>query len=65
MDGIEFYGLMERTKHYYEKYSKITTAENYNGAELYRIRGYELEDLADLCYKVKKFLGEMKIVGKS
>ena len=63
MDGIEFYGLMERTKYYYEKYTKITKEENYDGAQLYQVRGYELEDLAELCYKVKKFLGEMKIGG--
>ena len=65
MDGIEFFRLMNLTENYYEKYTKITKAENYNGADLYQIRGYELEELAELCYKVRNFLGEMKIGGKA
>ena len=61
MKGNEFYRLIQTIANYEEKFSRIVGMNDFDGGKFYKLTGFDIEGIRDMCRDVEKLLNNIEI----
>ena len=61
MKGNEFYRLIQTIANYEEKFSRVTSHEDFDGGKFYNFCGYDIRSMRDAFRDVERLLNEVEI----
>ena len=64
MTGGELYSLIQITASFEEKFSRVVESDDFDGGALYKLRGWDIETLHNMCKEMEMFLRDVQIGGK-
>lgn len=64
MTGGELYSLIQITASFEEKFSRVVESGDFDGGALYKLRGWDIEALHNMCKEMEMFLRDVQIGGK-
>ena len=64
MTGGELYSLIQITASFEEKFGRIVESGDFDGGALYKLSGWDIEALHNMCKEMEMFLRDVQIGGK-